>query len=68
MANSGPHSNGSQFFITFKKTEWLDDKHVVFGAVTKNLEFLDTLENSECNGEKPAKTIKIVDCGEVKKN
>lgn len=67
MANSGPGTNGSQFFITFKKTEWLDNKHVVFGAVTKNLSFLDTIENTACDGEKPSKTIRIVDCGEVAK-
>ncbi|KAL4438419.1 hypothetical protein ABPG74_009458 [Tetrahymena malaccensis] len=66
MANSGPNTNGSQFFITFKKTEWLDGKHVVFGAVTKNIEFLDKLENSPCEGENPSPSIKVVDCGVVK--
>lgn len=45
MANSGKNTNGSQFFITFKDTNWLDGKHVVFGEVTKNLEFLDVIEN-----------------------
>lgn len=44
MANSGKNTNGSQFFINFKKTSWLDGKHVVFGQVVKNIEFLDVLE------------------------
>lgn len=66
MANSGHNTNGSQFFITFKKTEWLDNKHVVFGKVAKNIEFLDVLEQIPVGeNDIPEKEIKIVDCGVV---
>jgi len=68
MANSGKNTNGSQFFITFKKTEWLDNAHVIFGCVVKGIEYLDELENVEMDGEKPAETMRIVDSGEVKKS
>jgi len=64
-ANSGPNTNGSQFFITFKDTEWLDGKHVVFGFVRKNLEYLDILEKQENDNSKPKEPITIVDCGEI---
>lgn len=65
MANSGPNTNGSQFFITFKSTPWLDNKHVVFGRVLKGLEFLMELNNSVEVGEdsRPYKVIKIKECG-----
>ena len=66
MANAGKDTNGSQFFILFKNTEWLDNKHVVFGNVVKNEQFLDKLENLECNGENPSVPITIVDCGVIK--
>jgi cyclophilin family peptidyl-prolyl cis-trans isomerase len=44
MANSGPNTNGSQFFITFQPRSHLDKKHTVFGEVTNGLEVLDEIE------------------------
>lgn len=44
MANSGPNSNGSQFFITHVATAWLDDKHSVFGTVTSGQDVVDAIE------------------------
>ncbi len=44
MANAGPNTNGSQFFITFKQTPWLDGRHAVFGRVIEGIEVLDTLQ------------------------
>jgi cyclophilin family peptidyl-prolyl cis-trans isomerase len=43
MANSGPNTNGSQFFITFQATPWLDGRHAVFGRVLQGLEVLQSL-------------------------
>jgi len=67
MANSGKNTNGSQFFITFKKTEWLDNNHVVFGCIRNGLDYLKELEETPAEGEKPTETIKVVDCGEITK-
>jgi cyclophilin family peptidyl-prolyl cis-trans isomerase len=44
MANAGPNTNGSQFFITFTETPWLDGAHAIFGEVTEGLEVLDALQ------------------------
>ncbi|KAI0789736.1 peptidyl-prolyl cis-trans isomerase [Abortiporus biennis] len=61
MANAGPNTNGSQFFITTTATPWLDKKHTVFGRVLSGLEVVHTIENVKTNKlDKPYEDIKIV--------
>ncbi|XP_039080509.1 peptidyl-prolyl cis-trans isomerase E-like [Hyaena hyaena] len=64
MANSGPNTNGSQFFLTCDKTDWLDGKHVVFGEVADGLDVLRQIEAQGSKDGKPKQKVIIADCGE----
>lgn len=68
MANSGKDTNGSQFFITFEKTPWLDGNHVVFGRVIKGFEHIKDIERNvqTAKQDKPQIDVIIADCGEIK--
>eukprot|EP01147_Barroeca_monosierra_P000339 gene339-3706_t len=63
MANSGSNTNGSQFFLTFAKTEWLDGKHVVFGHVVEGATVLKRIEEVGTDSGKPSKKVKLVILG-----
>jgi len=66
MANSGPNTNGCQFFVTTAKCDFLDDKHVVFGRVIDGMLTLRKIEHvSTGQNNRPKLTVKIVECGEM---
>jgi len=65
MANAGPNTNGSQFFITTTTTSWLDGKHVVFGQVIEGMDVVQKVEAIGSSSGKPSKVVTIADSGEL---
>jgi len=65
MANSGPNTNGSQFFICTEKTDWLDNKHVVFGNVISGMNVVRKIEKFGTKSGKPTEKIVISTSGEL---
>ena len=65
MANAGPNTQGSQFFITTVETPHLDGKHVVFGTVTNGLEVVKTIERLGSSSGRVGQKVEIVDCGQL---
>ena len=65
MANSGPDTNGSQFFVTCGKCEWLDGKHVVFGEVLEGYDVVERIEARGSPGGEVGGEVVIAECGEL---
>ena len=65
MANAGPGTNGSQFFITTAVTSWLDGKHVVFGKVVEGMNVVTAMEAVGSRGGQTSADVAIADCGQL---
>jgi peptidylprolyl isomerase len=65
MANAGPGTNGSQFFITTVVTPWLDGKHVVFGEVVEGSEIVKAMEAVGSSSGSTSQRVEIADCGQL---
>ena len=65
MANAGPGTNGSQFFLCTVQTDWLDGKHVVFGSVTGGMDVVKKIEAVGSQSGKTSAKVEIADCGQI---
>ncbi|KAK3157362.1 hypothetical protein QOZ80_2AG0120190 [Eleusine coracana subsp. coracana] len=65
MANAGPNTNGSQFFITFDEAPWLDGRHVAFGRVVDGMDAVRAVGKAGSMSGRTVKPVIIADCGEI---